>query len=346
MQSSTSASSTIANTINSSSSAKLKFCDIGANLLDERFTMGVYRGAYRHEPDLDDVMGRAKQHGVCRIVLTAGTVEESRKAVEMARDWNQKYGTTTGIIFTSTVGVHPTRCQQVFEPDSSQDDGGGDSEGGEALLDELLEIARDGMKDGTVSAIGEIGLDYERLQFCPMNVQKRWLRLQLERVAKPTGLPLFLHNRNVGTDLHNMLNEHADCWKDAGGVVHSFDDKIELANMFINGLGLYIGLNGCSLRTEDNMEVVRQLPLERILLETDCPYCDVRRTHAGYRHVQTHIDAKAEKKFKRGYAVKNRQEPGHVIQVAEAIAGCKQLPLQQVADTCYQNTLRVFGFDK
>jgi TatD DNase family protein len=73
-----------------------------------------------------------------------------------------------------------------------------------------------------------------------------------------------------------------------------------------------------------------------------CPYCDVRSTHAGFHHIETHFDAKAEKKFELGKVVKNRQEPCHIIQIAEIVAKCHTVSLQQVSDVCYNNSLSLF----
>jgi TatD DNase family protein len=238
------------------------------SLLEDRFTEGIYRGTFRHEPDLDLILKRAADVGVKRIVLTAGTVTESRKAVEAARSWQTTYGSNIDLQFTCTVGVHPTRCKQVFVDGDSSDENDNKKPDDEGLLQELLDIATDGMKDGTVVAIGEIGLDYDRLEFCPADIQKKYLIRQLEVLATNTGLPLFLHNRSVRSELFTILKEHSNCWK-RGGVVHSFDDTKELAMKFIEDLGLYIGLNGCSLRTPENLETASQLPLDRILLETE-----------------------------------------------------------------------------
>jgi TatD DNase family protein len=328
-------------------SSSSKFIDIGANLLDERFTEGVYRGTFRHEPDFDAVVERAVKAGLRRILLTAGTLEESRRAVQAVRAFRTLH---PRIHWSCTVGVHPTRCQQEFvdlkdDANADEDADAESSDRGERVLTELLQVALDGMSDRCVAAVGEIGLDYDRLEFSPKDVQQRYLVRQLQVLAKATQLPLFLHNRAAHSDLHDILLQHQDCWNvnthRPGGVVHSFDDSWELAEQFM-GLGLMIGINGCSLKTAENLEVVRRLPLDRVLLETDCPYCEIRPNHAGFRHVTTSFPAKAEKKFEKGFAVKNRQEPCHIVQVAEVVAGAKGLEVSDVAQACYENTLRVF----
>lgn len=74
----------------------------------------------------------------------------------------------------------------------------------------------------------------------------------------------------------------------------------------------------------------------------------MRPTHAGYKYIQTQapFPARAEKKFERGCCVKNRQEPCHIVQVAEIVAGVKDVPLHTVAAACYENSLRLFGWNE
>lgn len=242
-----------------------------ASLLDERFLQGVYRGTPRHAPDIAAVLERAQQQGVAHIIITAGTLEESRRALQYAREWNRQYH--GGIRFGSTVGVHPTRCAQVFEESAETAD---------EILPALYDVCVDGLSDGTVVAYGELGLDYDREEFCARSVQHHYLQRQLQEIALPLNLPLFLHNRSAQSDLLDLLlflqREYLGASSSSAprkwngtfrGVVHSFDDTIELAQAFIEQLGLYIGINGCSLRTAENLATVRQLPLERILLETE-----------------------------------------------------------------------------
>jgi TatD DNase family protein len=366
-------------TTTTASTAMLRFVDIGANLLDERFTEGVYHGKFRHDPDLDHVLERAMQHGVTHIIVTAGTLEDSRTAVRVVRDWRARLATPSSpsLFVGCTVGVHPTRCQQEFvdavssatttESASSSAAPPGPRTADDVLRD-LLEVARDGTRDGCVVAIGEIGLDYDRLEFSPKAVQREFLRRQLDLFlgdgdgphpfsSSPEPirrLPLFLHNRSVGNDLLDEIRRRQQRRNDEPssntctepplrGVVHSFDDTLELAQAFID-LGLYIGLNGCSLRTRENLDVVAALPLASILLATDCPYCEIKPTHAGYGFLRTSFEKRLEKKFEPGKMVKGRSEPCQIVQVAEVVAGAKGISVQEVADACYENTLRLYGW--
>lgn len=299
-----------------------KFVDIGANLLDPMF-VGVYRDKPRHESDLDDVLERAWSNHVDRMLVTAGTLDEAVRALELARKDTRTF---------STVGVHPTRCNEFGETEESLQE----------YLEKLREVVKDGMADGTVAALGELGLDYARIEFCDKDSQKRGFLAQL-RLAEETGLPLFLHNRETGTDLLDLLRENRNRF--SRGVVHSFDDTIDLVEKFI-GLDLYIGINGCSLKKEENLNVVKAIPLDRILLETDCPWCDVRATHAGSGYIKTTFPTKKEKQFERGCCVKNRYEPCHIIQIAEIVAGVKGISVEEVAEMTSQNAYDVFGFEK
>jgi len=313
-----------------------RYVDIGANLLDPMFT-GNYRGKERHPSDFDEVLHRAWDSSLDKIVITAGTLEECKAALELARKISTTPTTdvssssiSTKRIF-STVGVHPTRCNEFGETEEDL----------ERHLEELRIVCRDGMKDGTVVALGELGLDYARTVFCDKEMQKRGFLAQL-RLADETGLPLFLHNRDTGDDLYNMLKEHQGTF--TRGVVHSFDGSAELAGKLINDLGLYIGLNGCSLKKQENLDVVKTIPLHRILLETDCPWCDIRATHAGFDFVKTKFPTKTEKKFEMGSCVKGRYEPCHIAQVAEVIAGVKGISVKELADACLKNSNDLFQF--
>jgi TatD DNase family protein len=287
---------------------------------------GIYRDKRRHPSDWDQILQRSWDNNLEKIVVTAGSLEESRAALAIARSHPSLY---------CTVGVHPTRCSEfgIHSPERMRH------------TQQLLDIITDGMSDKKVVALGELGLDYERTEFCDVETQRAGLLDQL-LLAQTTGLPIFVHNRNTGTDLYEILRQHEPKFTKA--VIHSFDDTYELAMKFISlkgdSGGIYIGINGCSLKTEENLNVVRQLPLDKLMLETDCPWCDIRPTHASFVHVKTKFPTKPEKKWEDGYCVKSRTEPCHIIQVAEVIAGVKGCSVEDVANACYQNSLNFYGF--
>ena len=278
---------------------KIPMIDIGANLLDPMFR-GVYREKQRHESDFDLVLERAYDVGVEKIIITAGSKEEASKCIELCQTDPER-------LFT-TVGVHPTRCNEFNTATG----------GGNEYLAELVSICQSGKIAGNVVAVGEFGLDYDRTQFCPMDVQKKCFDMQFA-LAEETGLPLFLHNRASSSDLIQILQKNRHAWEKAGGVVHSFDGTMAEMKTFVD-MGLHIGINGCSLRTEDSLNVVKEIPIDRLLVETDAPWCGIKNTHPGKKFVKTVWQEKKEKKFAMGSCVKNRCEPCHLIQVVEVLA--------------------------
>ena len=257
-----------------------------------------------------------------------------------------------------TVGIHPTRCGEEFaEKITAQTDATipqwtpKSEQQQEEIMQKIISIANDGKTSGDVVAIGECGLDYARLQFCPKDIQQIDLKAQL-KVAIETKLPLYLHNRQSVEDLYSILLDYKERltfdnnYLGIRGIVHSFDESIEIANQFLSS-GLFIGINGCSLKTSENLDTVKDLPLESIILETDCPWCDIRPTHAGHSFIKTNYPTKKEKQYSRGvgedFCVKNRTEPCHVLQVAEIVAGVKGMEVSDVLEVCCRNVLHLFG---
>lgn len=107
-------------------------------------------------------------------------------------------------------------------------------------------------------------IDYDRLHFCDAQTQKEYFAAQFA-LAKETQLPMFLHDRNTGDDFYNMVKHHRNDF--THGVVHSFTGSMEQMERLLE-LGLYIGINGCSLKTAANLEVVKAIPQDRIMIET------------------------------------------------------------------------------
>ena len=161
---------TLATTILLRRAMSAKYFDIGANLTDGVFT-GIYRGKEKHPNDWGAIMKRADDIGMCGYLVTGGTLDDSHDALKIAKTVKNGF---------STCGVHPTRCNAFEES--------GDAEG---YYEKLQTFAAD---NDLVKAIGECGLDYDRLHFCPAETQKIWFERQL-KLSHDTQKPLFLHMR-------------------------------------------------------------------------------------------------------------------------------------------------------
>ncbi|XP_026492231.1 deoxyribonuclease TATDN1 [Vanessa tameamea] len=296
-----------------------KFIDIGANLTDEMY-QGIYHGSKKHEPDLEKVLNRSWSAGMDKMIITGGSLLDSKKAIELSR--------TDSRLF-STVGCHPTRCNDFVEDSDT-------------YLNDLKALIKEN-RDKVV-AIGECGLDYERLHFCEKDVQLKYFELQLQ-LSSEFQLPLFLHCRAAADDLVEILSRNNEII--VGGVVHSFDGSHEALEKILE-LNLYVGINGCSLRTKENLEVAAKIPQNRLMIETDCPWCEVKATHPGYAHVVTKFPSVKKEKYsvESNHQVKGRNEPVNIVQVLEILSAIRKENIDELAEAIYNNTQKLFFSNK
>jgi TatD DNase family protein len=205
--------------------------DIGANIAHDSF-----------DDDRDEVLQRAADAGVTRIVVTGSSDESNRKAARLARDH-------PGSLY-STAGVHPHHAS----------DYGDDSD----VLIRKLAAGR------SIVAIGECGLDYFR-NFSPREAQLAAFQSQLD-IAAETGLPVFLHQRDAHDDFVELLEPMLP--KLSRAVAHCFTGEHESLREYL-AMGLYIGVTGwiCDERRGTHLkEIVPIVPDDRLMIETDAPY--------------------------------------------------------------------------
>lgn len=165
---------------------------------------------------------------------------------------------TAGICY-ATVGVHPCSSEQFDKHPHGPD----------AALAELKKLAVQSRDSGHAVAFGEIGLDYDRLFLAPKETQLKYFEAQLD-LATELQMPLFLHSRACSEDFERLLKPRLDDLPKRG-LVHSFTGTVEEMQRLVK-MGFDIGINGCSMKTEENIAVVREVPLERLQIETDGPW--------------------------------------------------------------------------
>ncbi|KAK4056027.1 hypothetical protein OIO90_003022 [Microbotryomycetes sp. JL221] len=242
-----------------------------------------------------------------------------------------------------TVGCHPCRAQEFDQH----------PQGPQEYLKQLENLIAQTLTqpNNPIVAIGECGLDGDRTFLCPMETQLKHFPKQLELATK-FDLPLFLHSRAAHRDFVDILKNHD---KSLRGVVHSHSESYEQALECIE-LGFYIGINGCSLKTEENLDCVRRLPLDKLMVESDCPWCEIRPSHASHTFLKTlstseqykHLtglytpEMKKKERFQEGLGIKGRNEPCSTGAVAWVVAQLHGVSLEQVAQQTYQNTCDLF----
>ncbi|KAK3944518.1 hypothetical protein QBC46DRAFT_251890 [Diplogelasinospora grovesii] len=307
-----------------------RYIDIGINLADPIFR-GRYHGKSHHPDDLAAVVGRAKEVGCTKLIVTGSSFKSSRDALNLAAEFPGTVYTTAGIhpcsssIFSKSHHKHHDESQSEGEdehtpacdPDPTKpirDGEGVDPKRSETIIRDLKAFISNA-SSGLV-AFGEFGLDYDRLHYCSKKVQLHSFQVQLELAAslKPQ-LPLFLHSRAAHEDFVRLLKgAFGDKLErlEKGGVVHSFTGTIDEMRELMD-LGLYIGVNGCSFKTADNCATVKEIDLSRLMLETDGPWCEVRPSHEGYKYLlppKPEVDdGAANGEVKEQHQQKKQQQP-------------------------------------
>lgn len=240
----------------------------------------------RFDEDRNEVIKRAAEAGLVGILNAGACMESSARSIALAQEHDMIY---------AAVGIHPHDAKEAKDHDYEQ----------LAVWSSLPKVV----------AIGEIGLDYY-YDMSPRDVQQQVFVRHID-VARQMGKPIIIHDRDAHGDVMTILKKEA---KGLTGVLHCFSGSLEMAKEVIK-MGFYISFAGPVTYAKDGKlkEVAATVPLERILVETDCPYL----TPQPYRG--------------------RRNEPAHVRFTAEEVARVRGMDFAALAEAATANTKRLFG---
>ena len=250
------------------------------------FDTHVHLNAEQFEDDVTEVIERALQNGVKQMVVVGFDRPTITKAIQLVETYDFLY---------ASVGWHPVDAIDMTDEDL-------------AWIEELSSHPK-------VVALGEMGLDYH-WDKSPKEIQHEVFRKQI-RLAKVVKLPIIIHNREATADLVHILKEEGA--EEVGGIMHCFSGSVEVARECM-AMNFYISLGGpvTFKNAKKPKEVAIEVPLDKLLIETDCPYL---APHP-YRG--------------------KRNEPAYVKLVAQQIAELKGISLEEVAKATTENAKKLF----
>ncbi|MCI5502481.1 MAG: TatD family hydrolase [Anaerobutyricum sp.] len=239
------------------------------------------------DEDRMDVLSHLKDAGVAKVVNISNGWDDLLKTLELIKQVPFLYG---------TVGIHPCKVSE--------------------LNDERMEQMRDFCSGDKIVAVGEIGLDYYWMSD-PKEVQKEWFIRQL-RLAKEVNLPVVIHSRDASQDTFDIMKaEHAGT---TGGVIHCYSGSVEMAREYVK-MGYFLGIGGVVTfkNSKTLKKVAAEIPLEHIVIETDCPYL----APTPYRG--------------------KRNSSAYLPMVVEEIARLRGISPEEVERVTYENAMRLYS---
>ncbi|MCM2991146.1 TatD family hydrolase [Bacillus safensis] len=250
------------------------------------FDTHAHLNAEQYNEDLEQVIERAKSEKVEKIVVVGFDRPTITRAMELIEEYDFIY---------AAIGWHPVDAID--------------------MTDEDLAWIKDLSQHEKVVAIGEMGLDYY-WDKSPKDVQKEVFRRQIA-LAKEVNLPIVIHNRDATEDVVTILKEEGAA--EVGGIMHCFTGSLEIAKACME-MNFYISFGGpvTFKNAKKPKEVVKEIPSDRLLIETDCPYL----TPVPFRG--------------------KRNEPSYVKYIAEQIAELREISFEQLAELTTKNAKKVF----
>ena len=259
-----------------------------------------------YDNDRDEVIKRTQKEGV--VCIDVGTkYETSKRAIELAEKYDGVF---------AAIGMHPIHIKtDLLKLKMDEEEGAFQPLGEEFDKENYKELA----KSKKVVAIGEIGLDYyyrpkTKTRLEQFKEKQKEVFIEQLDLAEELNLPVIIHCRMAHQDLINILKQR----KQVKGVIHCFTGTLEEAQQYVS-LGFYLGINGIIFKFDID-EVIKNVSLESILVETDCPY----------------LTPPSEGKD-------SRNEPIFVKHVIQRIADLRGASFNEVVDKTTENAKKLFG---
>ena len=240
------------------------------------------------DPDREELMAGLSDKGIGLVMNAGCSLESSKDIIQMAEKYPWLY---------ASVGSHPDSADEVNE--------------------EVIEEYRQLCRHEKVKAIGEIGLDYY-YEDIPRDIQKNAFRMQMA-LAKELDMPVIIHEREAHDDGMRIVKE----FPTVKGVFHCYSGSAEMARQLVN-MGWYIGFTGVLTfkNARKAVETAASIPLDRIVLETDCPFM----APEPYRG--------------------KRNDPGYLPKMAEKLAEIRGISLEEVVKITTENAKRLYRFSE
>lgn len=241
------------------------------------------------EQDREQLLGSLKEHNVGYVVNVGASLRGARESMALASRFSNVY---------AAAGIHPDEVGCMNED----------------VMEELRSMCR---LEKTV-AVGEIGLDYH-WNVETKEVQKKWFVEQL-KLAKEVNLPINVHSRDAAQDTLDIIKaEHAGS---TGGVIHCFSGSLEMAREYVR-MGYYLGIGGVvTFKNGKTLkQIVKEIPIEYLVTETDCPYL-------------------APEPF-RG----KRNDSSYLNYVIKGIADLKELSIEETEEVLFENAKKLYRLE-
>ena len=249
------------------------------------FDTHAHMDDHAFDADRQQLLESFPEQGIGLVMNPGCSLESSRNVDRLTRQYDYLYG---------AVGSHPDVADEVNE----------------AVLDEYRMLCKQNNK---IKAIGEIGLDYH-YEDIPRDIQKKTFRMQME-LARELNLPVIVHERDAHEDGMKIVEE----FPEITGVFHCYSGSYEMAKWLIDK-GWYIGFTGVLTfkNARKAIEVASQIPLDRLVLETDCPYMSPEPFRG------------------------KRNDPGKLYRMAERLAQIRGLSLEEIHAVTLENGKRLY----